>query len=338
MTSTDSQQSRLASRIERLCSDDRQFAAARPSQTVGEAAGRPGLRLPQIVRTVMEGYADRPALGQRTSRLVTDPATGRTSTELLPGFDTMTYRQIWDRIVAIATALHDEVRPGDRVALLGFGSIDYTTLDMAVIHLGAVSLPLQATASHDRLRPIVAETRPALIAASLDSLADAVELALTGHTPARLVVFDYHPGVDDQREAFAAARARLAQSPVALESLTEVIERGRRLPPVPERVSADPDPLSLLLYTSGSTGEPKGAMYTERLVANTWRGATKSTGALPVITLGFMPMSHRMGRLLLISALGNGGTCYFAATSDLSTLLEDLALVRPTRLDFVPRV
>lgn len=90
----------------------------------------------------MEGYADPPALGQRTKRLVTDPATGRTSTELLPGFDNITYRQIWERIVAIATALQNEVRAGDRVALLGFGSIDYSSLDMAVIHLGAVALPL----------------------------------------------------------------------------------------------------------------------------------------------------------------------------------------------------
>lgn len=113
-----------------------------------------------------------------------------------------------------------------------------------------------------------------------------MELALTGHTPARLVVFDYCPAVDDQREAFDAARVRLAQSPVALETLSEAIERGRRLPPVPEHLSADPDPLSLLIYTSGSTGEPKGAMYTERLVTNTWRASMKSTRAFPVITLG----------------------------------------------------
>jgi fatty acid CoA ligase FadD9 len=56
------------------------------------------------------------------------------------------------------------------------------------------------------------------------------------------------------------------------------------------------------------------------------------------ITLNFMPMSHVMGRGILYGTLGNGGTAYFAARSDLSTLLEDLELVRPTELNFVPRI
>ncbi|CQD25253.1 acyl-CoA dehydrogenase [Mycolicibacterium conceptionense] len=45
-----------------------------------------------------------------------------------------------------------------------------------------------------------------------------------------------------------------------------------------------------------------------------------------------------MGRGILYASLAAGGTCYFAARSDLSTLLEDLALTRPTELNFVPRV
>ncbi|WP_019348541.1 SDR family oxidoreductase, partial [Mycolicibacterium conceptionense] len=49
-------------------------------------------------------------------------------------------------------------------------------------------------------------------------------------------------------------------------------------------------------------------------------------------------MSHVMGRGILYASLAAGGTCYFAARSDLSTLLEDLALTRPTELNFVPRV
>ncbi|MFY9767979.1 MAG: SDR family oxidoreductase, partial [Mycobacterium sp.] len=56
------------------------------------------------------------------------------------------------------------------------------------------------------------------------------------------------------------------------------------------------------------------------------------------ITLNFMPMSHVMGRGSLYGTLGNGGTAYFAARSDLSTLVEDLRLVRPTELNFVPRI
>src|SRR5258708_38626842 len=51
-----------------------------------------------------------------------------------------------------------------------------------------------------------------------------------------------------------------------------------------------------------------------------------------------MPMSHVMGRGIRCGTLGNGGTAYFTARSDLSPLFEDLALVRPTELNFVPRI
>jgi fatty acid CoA ligase FadD9 len=61
-------------------------------------------------------------------------------------------------------------------------------------------------------------------------------------------------------------------------------------------------------------------------------------GATPSITLNFMPMSHMMGRGILYATLGAGGTAYFVASSDLSTFFEDLALVRPTQLSFVPRI
>ena len=182
-----------------------------------------------------------------------------------------------------------------------------------------------------------------MIAASVTYLDDAVELALTGHAPARLVVFDYHPEVDDQRETFDAARSRLAQagSPVSVETLADVLDRGKALPAAPVFVADEDDPLTLLIYTSGSTGAPKGAMQPERLVANFWRKQAawgQPHSAEPWITLSFMPMSHLMGRGSLYGTLGNGGTAYFAAKSDLSTFLDDLALVRPTRLDFVPRI
>jgi fatty acid CoA ligase FadD9 len=129
---TDSREERLERRIAELYSTDMQFADARPSAAVSEAIEQPGLRLPQIVQAVMDGYAERPALGQRAIEYVTDPQTGRTSLELLPRFDTITFRQLWHRAGAVASALAgDPVAPGDRVAVLGFTSVNYTTIDLA---------------------------------------------------------------------------------------------------------------------------------------------------------------------------------------------------------------
>ncbi|WP_458317787.1 carboxylic acid reductase [Mycolicibacterium brisbanense] len=341
--SNETSEERLENRLAALYANDPQFAAARPDEAVSTAVDRPGLRLPALVKEVMAGYADRPALGARATELVTD-ANGRTSAQLLPRFETITYRQLGDRIQAVTNAWHNHpVKPGDRVAILGFTSVDYTTIDVALIELGAVSVPLQTSAPVAQLQPIIAETEPKVIASSVDFIDDAVALVQAGPAPARLVVFDYRPEVDDHREAFEAAKAALAGTGVQVEAFADVLDRGRSLADAPLYVSGHANPLTLLIYTSGSTGTPKGAMYPESKVATMWRIASKASwdenqSVLPAITLNFMPMSHVMGRGSLYATISSGGTAYFAARSDLSTFLEDLALVRPTQLSFVPRI
>ncbi|BBZ25088.1 carboxylic acid reductase [Mycolicibacter hiberniae] len=330
---------RLTRRVAELVATDPQFAAARPDPAISAELERLP-RLAQVIQTVFDGYAERPALGQRAVDYVTDPATGRTTAVLLPRYDTITYGELGQRVRAAAAALAaGAVRPGDRVAVLGFTSVDYTVIDVALGMIGAVSVPLQTSAALSALVPIAAETEPRVIAASVDSLDDAVALALTGPVPTRLVVFDYHEQLDDHRDALAAARARLTGYEVVVEPLGDLLTRGRSLS-LPNDFGGEPDRLALLVYTSGSTGAPKGAMYPEGNVTRMWvRSAKNWFGPTAVsITLNFMPMSHIMGRGILYGTLGNGGTAYFSARSDLSTFLEDLALVRPTELNFVPRI
>ncbi|BBY17751.1 carboxylic acid reductase [Mycolicibacterium litorale] len=341
-TPANEREARLLRRFDQLTSHDAQLVAAQPDPTITESLNGPDVRLTDVIRTIMTGYADRPALGQRAVKYVTD-ATGRTVTELQPRFDTLTYRETWGRVQALAHALAgNPVRPGDRVATLGFISADYAIVDMALALTGAVAVPLQTSAPLTQLHPIVAETEPVAILSSIDDLSDAVELALTAHAPQRFIVFDFHPQVNDHREAFDAATARLRPRHLTVETLDDVIALGG--PGIDELQihRGNPDDLQLLIYTSGSTGAPKGAMYTDRLVAGCWRRwftpDWDADDRLPAITVNFMPISHVMGRTILYSTLGVGGTAYFAARSDLSTLLDDLALVRPTRLDFVPRI
>src|SRR6201984_1055473 len=197
-------QERLERRAEELAANDPQFAAARPDEAVSAAIQDAGSRLPQVVKAVLEGYSDRPALAQRAVELVKDPQTGRTSAKLLPWFDTVTYGELATRVDALSRALTDGVvAAGDRVCVLGFTSVDYANIDIALGVIGAVSVPLQTSAAITQLQPIVAETEPSLIAASVNQLPDAVELILSGQVAAtllKLVVFDYHPQVDDERE------------------------------------------------------------------------------------------------------------------------------------------
>ncbi|WP_020099637.1 carboxylic acid reductase [Mycobacterium sp. 360MFTsu5.1] len=331
----------LTQRIADLCAADPQLAAARPLAGVGAALEEPGIRLPEIIHTVMAAYADRPALGQRAVEYVVE--NGRTVARLLPRYDTITYGEVWQQIQAVDNALlsgPDAVAPGDRVAMLGFTSAEFTIIDTALARAGVVAVPLQTSAPAEQLRPILDETEPRALFADVKFLDDAVELVLgAGAALTRMVVFDHQAAVDDEREAIERAAARLAERGVVVETLADMVARGAALPAVEPVVSADVDPLLVLIYTSGSTGTPKGAMYPERLVTNAWRtGLTHQQPALPSIVLSFLPMSHMMGRGTVYRTLAHGGTVYFAAKSDLSTLLEDIALVRPTQMTFVPRV
>src|SRR6202012_5369601 len=171
----------------------------------------------------------------------------------------------------------------------------------------------------------------------IDYLQAAVEATLNGAAPGRLIVFDYEPRDDSQRAAYDAACRRLADagSPPHIETIDEGVERGSALPAAPLYAAApDEDPLAWVFYTSGTTGTPKGAMFTESLCIGTWLGQSDQ----PVVTLSYMPMSHLIGYGYVIMTLANGGTSYFAGKSDLSTLFDDLAMARPTTLSLVPRV
>ncbi|MCX4097626.1 carboxylic acid reductase [Nocardia sp. alder85J] len=325
---------------------DPQVRAALPAEDVTAAVLRPSMRLSQILDILATGYSDRPALGMRAAELATDES-GRRVRRLLPVFDTVTYREMWSAAGALAAAWHrDErysVRAGDFVAILGFTSPDYVVVDLACARQGIVAVPLQFSAPPGQWAAIVAETTPRVLATGVEFLRDAVEAILTGYTPEQLMVFDYHPEDDRHRAAMEAARHRLvaAGSPVLVSALTTVLDRGYNLPEAPLYIPAvDENPLTMLIYTSGSTGTPKGAMYTERMVAAMWR-ARYETGVvptLPTIGLSYMPLSHLAGRLQLTSALLTGGTSYFAAASNMSTLFDDFELARPTALFFVPRV
>jgi fatty acid CoA ligase FadD9 len=332
---------RLSRRRERLYAEDAQFRNTKPDEQIAAAARAPGLRIAEVMATVLQGYAGRPALGQRAREIVTDPATGRSSLHFLPRFETVSYADLWARVQALAADWHHHsqhpMRTGDFVCVLGFASIDYTAIECACIHLGAVVVPLQTSAPASQQAPILTETQPRIFAVGIDNLENAVEATLTGTAPQRLIVFDYQPRDDDQRATYEAARARLAAagSNLTIEVIDDIVAQGLSSPPPPLHVAAaDEDPLAWVFYTSGSTGTPKGAMFTESLCIGTWLAQSDQ----PVITLSYMPMSHLIGYGYVILTLANGGTSYFAAKSDLSTLFEDLALVRPTSMSLVPRV
>lgn len=114
-----------------------------------------------------------------------------------------------------STWYHDPaapVRAGAFVAMLGFTSVDYTAVDLACIHLGAVAVPLQTSASASNWTAILAESEPTVLAVSAELLDTAMESVLATPSLRHITVFDYHPGVDVQRESLESAQHRIAEA------------------------------------------------------------------------------------------------------------------------------
>lgn len=333
---------RVAERTALLYANDEQFRTSRPDPGLIGLVSRPGLRLAPLLETLIEGYGDRPALGQRARELRTD-ADGRTTAQVLPRFETISYGQLWSQVRAMAAELrrhpYSPVTAGDVVATIGFASPHYLTVDLVCAYLGLVTVPLQHNAAASRMAPIIAEVEPTIVAVSAEYLDLAIESMLGSTSVRRLLVFDYLPQVDDHREALERAYQRLAHARMAVhvDLVGDVIQRGSALPPEPLYTEANDERLAMIMYTSGSTGTPKGAMYTERMLSSLWT-APFLASADPVFNVNFMPLNHLGGRLPLVSAFLAGGTSYFVPESDMSTLFDDWALVRPTDLPIVPRV
>ncbi|WP_245743512.1 carboxylic acid reductase [Lentzea fradiae] len=326
--------------VEALFANEPGLRALVPDPVITEAVREPGLALGTTVERLMTGYADRPAVAVREVETVTDPATGRRTRRLLPGFVTRSYGELWADAGAVAAEWAARgVRAGDFVATIGFTSSEYQTVDLAAVRLGAVTVPLQPNAPVAQLHEILAESRPLILATSLEYLPKAAELLRKADGARFALVFDVRADVSDEQDACAEFEEALAGTGIEVTTFAQVLDQGRTRPAPPVHVpEAGEDPMATLIYTSGSTGSPKGAIYTQQGVRRLWLGGKPGGAAFPVLTMSYMPMSHAFGRTIISGTFGRGGTVHFSARSDLSTLFEDISLARPTQLMAVPRI
>jgi fatty acid CoA ligase FadD9 len=326
---------RAAARLAKLVETDPQIAAAVPDPAVTAAIQTPGLSYQQIIATVLAGYAGRPALGVRAYEVRAGARHHQ------PAFTTISYRELAQRVEAIASAWrHDprhRVSPGEFVSYISFTGAEMTALDFACVYAQAIGVPVQANLPPADMREILQDVAPVTMIASIDHLAIATDYVLGQESVRSLIVIDADERVDADRAEIEAARARLGEADgrVALATFAEIVALGRDhswspLPTLPE----GSDALSMLMYTSGSTGTPKGALFHEAMCTQFWSGLPLYQ---PTIAVAYAPMNHSMGRNMVFSVLAQGGASYFSLKSDLSTLLEDVRLVRPTWHLFLPR-
>ncbi|MBW4531230.1 MAG: AMP-binding protein [Aphanothece saxicola GSE-SYN-MK-01-06B] len=293
-----------------------------------------------LIDFFLAAHPERPALAERAYAVEADPATGATRRQTLAAFRPITYRTLRDRVRCLTAAWHTDpdgvIRRGERVAIIGFASIDYAVIDLALAYTGAVPMPLSGHHSAPEFDAILERTTPAALAVSMAQLPAMVELVGRHVCIQQLIVFDADTRITAERTLLKEAERslRAAGSTVPLLLLPDLLRRGEGLD-VPPPAAVDAEAMALLIHTSGSTGQPKGACISAGALINTWR---QVTGPDPKVAVVLAPFHHMMGRDSMVTALNCGGLACFTLKPDLSTVFEDIRLARPTGLVLFPRL
>ena len=250
---------------------------------------------------MLDRAADR--YGARIAMIARRPSGEQTQT---------TYRELRDRAHRAALLLATRgIKQGDRVLLIGENSPDWVLGYFAILCAGAIAVPLDQLISAEELAPICKIAEPA---AALRSSAV--------HKRLGSALGDAHP--------------KLIELDLAELARPFILRGDAKTPPAPPERKA----LASILFTSGSTGAPKGVMLSHANFAAEIAMLSRVfiLGADDVV-LSLLPLHHAFeftcGMLL---PLASGATIVYPLEVDAKTLSRTLSDVRPTALIGVPAV
>jgi long-chain acyl-CoA synthetase len=219
------------------------------------------------------------------------------------------------------------ITPGDRVAQLSENRYEWILTDQALQMIGAIHVSLHAALSGEQAATQIRHSGARVLLLSNQAQAEKL-IPHIASLPDGVRCFSYDPGSDcgsqwpiDLWSSWISGTAESAESFRATE---------RRL------ADTSPDHLATILYTSGTTGQPKGVMLTHaNLVFDATAMVAASEQSPDDVKLNFLPLSHIYGRTSdLYTWIVSGHQLALAESRE--TVLADCTEIRPTWINGVP--
>jgi len=245
-------------------------------------------------------------------------------------YEGITYAELSETVDALAAGLAERgVKPGDKVGIYSYNRPEWVATDLSVAKLGAVLIPVYHTLGPDAIRYILNDAGVThLIVESPELLANIIRI-LPEVPPLRDVVTVFGQ----------ECRSRTGKQLLCFEELREAgAEALKQHPELGEPHKPGPDDLFTVCYTSGTTGEPKGAMLTHRNILSNVNTAVSRFGITERDRfVSFLPLCHMFERTCgYYCALMAGSSIAYAES--VQTISEDVQLARPTVMILLPRV
>ncbi|MBI4916129.1 MAG: long-chain fatty acid--CoA ligase [Acidobacteria bacterium] len=215
------------------------------------------------------------------------------------------------------------VAKGDRVALLSWNRPEWHIADMAVLHLGAVDVPLYPTLLAAQVGHILKDSGAKVVIVDSDEqLAKVQEVKKDCPGLQHVIKIDGEPPAGVKSFGKTVVELNQAQAEEYLESRRPLV------------AASD---LATLIYTSGTTGDPKGAMLThDNFVFDAMSSSsTYSWTVKGEVALSFLPLSHVLERLVDYIYFYRGVSIAYCGVLEIA---ESFKRVRPNLFTAVPRV
>lgn len=236
----------------------------------------------------------------------------------------VTTREFYDDVEKLAAHfIAAGIQPGDAIAVMGPTCYEWVLSDIAALWAGAVVVPVYHTSAPAQVRAVVAD---AGVVRAVGGSRDNAEVLADALGDSDLVWMME----DDPEHRFQSLGSLLAQAPSAPVSEAELRERCS---------SRTLEDVATIVYTSGTTSEPKGVQLTHGNfvmqilnIGYSHRNVLNEHGS----TILFLPLSHVLARAVQLVCLAKG--MRVAHLSDTSRVIPTFAEIRPTFVMVVPRV